>query len=98
MESICCDFEVEAQAEGIKTSTPVSPGSRDWLLEIGQPILFGTIKPDPSVIRLSDSFLMILKKSSSFIVGIGKDFKKSGKTCDHCSAQDTCRYKIRKNI
>jgi hypothetical protein len=98
MESICCELEAEAQAESLRTSMPVSPGSREWPLEIGQPILFGTIKPDPAVIRLNDSFLMIPKKSSSFIVGIGKDIKKSGKTCDHCSARETCRYKIRKNF
>ena len=98
MESICCDLEAEAQAEGLKTSMPVSPGSREWPLEIGQSILFGAIKPDPAVIRLNESFLMIPKKSSSFIVGIGKDITKNGKTCDHCSARETCRYKIRKNF
>jgi len=98
MEKICCDLEVEALAEGLKISTPVSPGSSEWPLEIGQPVLFGAIKPDPNVIRLSESFLMIPKKSSSFIVGIGKDITKQGKTCDHCSAQKTCRYRIRKNI
>jgi hypothetical protein len=96
-ECICCDLEAEAQAEGLKTSIPVSPGSRDWPLEIGQPVLFGVVKPDPAVIRLSDSFLMLPKKSSSFIVGIGKHITKKGKTCDDCSVRDTCRYKIRKN-
>ena len=98
MEKICCDLEIEAMAEGLKISTPVSPGSSEWPLEIGQPVLFGAIKPDLSVIRLSESFLMIPKKSSSFIVGIGKNITKQGKTCDHCSAQKTCQYKIRKNI
>jgi hypothetical protein len=98
MDSICNNLEAEAQAEGMKTSTPVSPGSKEWPLEIGQPILFGSIKPDPHIIRLSDSFLMIPKKSSSFIVGIGKDVTKTGRTCDHCSARETCLYKIRKNF
>jgi len=98
VENICNNLEAEALAEGMKTSTPVSPGSKEWPLEIGQPILFGTLKPDPHVIRLSDSFLMIPKKSSSFIVGIGKDVTKSGKTCDHCSARETCRYQMRKNF
>jgi hypothetical protein len=98
METICIDLEEEAKAEGMTTSTPVSPGSKEWPLEIGQPILFGALKPDPAIIRLNDSFLMIPKKSSSFIVGIGKDVTKSGRTCDHCSARETCRYKIRKNF
>jgi hypothetical protein len=98
MESICRNLEEEARAEGMKSSTPVSPGSKEWPLEIGQPILFRALKPDPAVIRLSESFLMIPKKSSSFIVGIGKDVTKSGRTCDHCSARETCRYKIRKNF
>jgi hypothetical protein len=97
-ESICDNLEAEAQAEGMKISTPVSPGSKEWPLEIGQPIIFGILKPDPGVIKLSDSFLMIPKKSSSFIVGIGKNVTKTGRTCDYCSARETCRYKIRKNF
>lgn len=98
VELVCCDIEAEAEAEGLKVSMPVSPGSSEWPLEIGQPVLFGAIKPDPAAIRLSESFLMIPKKSSSFIVGIGKEITKHGRTCDHCNARDTCRYKIRKNF
>jgi hypothetical protein len=98
MESICDCLEAEALAEGMKTSTPVSPGSKEWPLEIGQPLLFSAIKPDPDIIQLSDSFLMIPKKSASFIVGIGRHVTKTGRTCDHCSARETCLYKIRKNF
>jgi hypothetical protein len=98
MESICIDLEAEAQAEGFKTSIPISPGSAEWPLEIGQPFLFGAIKPDPAVIRLNENFLMIPKKSSSFLVGVGKDISIIGKTCDYCSARSTCRYQIRKNF
>jgi len=98
IEKICCEVEAEAQAEGLNISMPISPGSSEWPLEIGQPVLFGAIKPDPAIIRLSDSYLMIPKKSSSFILGIGKEIAKHGKTCDQCNARETCRYQIRKNF
>ena len=74
VEKICCEVEAEAQAEGLNVSIPISPGSSEWPLEIGQPVLFGAIKPDPAIIRLSESYLMIPKKSSSFILGIGKGY------------------------
>ncbi len=98
VELICCDIQAEAEAERLKISMPVSPGSSEWPLEVGQPVLFEAIKPDPDIIQLSDSFLMIPKKSSSFIVGIGKDIVKHGKTCDYCSAREFCRYRIRKKF
>ncbi len=98
VEKICCEIEEEAQAEGLNISIPISPGSSEWPLETGQPVLFGAIKPDPAIIRLSESFLMIPKKSSSFILGIGKSVAKHGKTCELCDARETCRYKIRKNF
>ena len=98
VEKICCDIEEEAQAEGLNVSIPISPGSSEWPLEMGQPVLFGAIKPDTDIIRLSESHLMIPKKSSSFILGIGRDIAKHGKTCDQCNARETCRYQIRKNF
>lgn len=98
VEKIYCELEAEAQAEGLNVSIPISPGSSEWPLEIGQPVLFGAIKPDPAIIRLSESYLMIPKKSSSFILGIGRDIAKHGKTCDQCNARETCRYQIRKNF
>jgi len=98
VEMICCEVEAEAHSEGLRTSIPISPGSSEWPLEKGQPVLFGAIRPDPTIIRLSESYLMIPKKSSSFILGIGKEIPKHGKTCDLCNARETCRYKIRKNF
>jgi hypothetical protein len=98
VEKLCCDLEKEALSEGLNVSTPISPGSSEWTLEIGQPALFGAIKPNPDIIYLSESFLMLPKKSSSFIVGIGRKVIKHGKTCDQCNARETCRYQIRKNF
>jgi hypothetical protein len=74
----------------------VSPGSPSWPLEIGQPFIFGLLRPDPSRIRLNQNFLMLPKKSSSFVVGVGPGMKRHGKTCDYCSMSETCRYRIRK--
>ena len=98
VEKICCEMEAEAQAEGLNISIPITPGSSEWPLEIGQPVLFGVIKPNPSIIRLSDSYLMVPKKSSSFILGIGRDITIHGKACDQCNARETCKYQFRKNF
>lgn len=97
-ESVCCAIDLEAQAEGLKSSLPISPGSEDWPLQFGQPALFKTIKPDQAIILLNESFLMIPKKSASFFVGIGRKLSEKGKTCDFCNVRETCRYRLRKNI
>jgi hypothetical protein len=89
---------LDALSEGLKTSLPISPGSDDWLLEIGQPAIFNAIKPDPGIIKLNESFLMIPKKSASFMVGIGGKMAEKGRTCDFCNARETCRYRLRKRF
>jgi hypothetical protein len=95
-EQIWSEVEQEAIADGLKCTLPIGPGSETWPLGIGQPIIFNILKPDPQFVRLNESFLMIPKKSTSFIIGLGKTVDHHGKSCDECSARDTCRYKARK--
>jgi hypothetical protein len=35
---------------------------------------------------------MIPRKSLSMVVGLGSDMERSGRACDYCSMQETCRY------
>jgi len=90
-------IEDKSKHNGLQVSIPVGPGSKDWPLEKGQPVLFGVLKPDPEVIQLTDSYLMIPRKSNSFIVGVGIDMPKHGTVCEYCDLRDSCRYKLRKS-
>lgn len=87
----------ETSKEGMQVSIPVGPGSKDWPLETGQPVIFGAVKPDPQIIRLTESSLMIPRKSNSFILGIGNSMPEHGTVCEYCDLRITCRYKLRKS-
>jgi hypothetical protein len=98
VECVFHDLADEAESEGLGVSLPVSPGSHTWPLEIGQPLIFGALNPDPQLVRLTDHFLMLPRKSSSFILGVGPQVKRHGKTCDYCGMVEACRYRIRKTF
>lgn len=88
----CRRFEDEAKSQKLNTSIPISPGMEGWSVEVGQPQIFGIIPSDEIDVRLSDSFLMIPRKSLSMIIGVGEGEMLSGTTCDFCSLRETCRY------
>ncbi len=88
----------EAGSEGMGASLPFSPGSREWPLEIGQPFIFELLRPDPEVVQLNESHLMLPRKSSSFVMGVGPELERHGKTCDFCGMSENCRYRIRKKF
>ncbi len=76
------------------TSIPYSPGMIEWPLAKGQSQIFSILQPDPLVVRLTSSFQMIPKKSTSMIIGIGTGFKYNDReACDFCAARQTCRYR-----
>jgi len=89
-------IEDESRQEEMQASIPVGPGSKYWRVEAGQPVIFGVVKPDPDVIQLTESSLMIPRKSNSFIVGIGDTMPEHGTACEYCDLKDSCRYKLRK--
>lgn len=83
-----------AEEEGLYTSLPYSPGMIEWSLEIGQKQIFSILQPEPLIVRLTSSFQMIPKKSTSLVIGIGIGFDQDNRqTCDLCAMRRTCRYK-----
>lgn len=96
VEAVCDILEKKAAGAGMEMSIPVGPGSSEWSLEEGQPLLFQAVKPNPSVIKLNESCLMMPRKSASFMVGLGKNFPERAKSCEYCNLREICRYKIRK--
>ena len=78
--------------KGLTASTPLSPGSPEWPVEIGQPQIFALVDPSIAGITLTSGGMMRPKKSVSFVVGIGPDMSQTN-MCSVCSLQETCRYR-----
>jgi hypothetical protein len=90
-QQVCAGIEAEISSEGLQASTPLSPGSPDWPVEIGQPQIFALVDPSKARIRLTSAGMMLPKKSISFMVGIGPEMSHTD-PCEVCSLKETCRY------
>jgi hypothetical protein len=90
-QQACVRIAEHGKVEGWSTSTPLSPGSPEWSVEIGQPQIFNLLDTSQAGITLTTGGMMIPKKSLSFIVGLGPDMSQVG-MCEVCSLKMTCRY------
>jgi hypothetical protein len=88
----CLYFEHRAADEEMQISMPFSPGMADWSVSDGQPQIFQLLGEASSIVQLTPSSIMILRKSLTVVMGIGDDLKSSGRTCDFCTMRETCRY------
>jgi len=81
-------FEAQAAPRGCVVTLPFGPGQCRWDLS-EQRVLFDLIKPTRIGIALTDTFLMIPKKSVSGILGIGKsDEVFTSSPCQLCHRKD----------
>ena len=90
-QQICANIAKQVQEEGLQASTPLSPGSLEWPVEVGQPEIFALLDPSLAGISLTSGGMMLPKKSMSFIVGLGMEMSQTG-MCEVCSLKATCRY------
>lgn len=90
-QQICAHLGVQTQTEALTASTPLSPGSPEWPVEIGQEEIFALLEPSKAGVTLTSGGMMVPKKSMSFVVGIGPDMSQTG-LCTMCSLSETCRY------
>jgi hypothetical protein len=84
-----------AEAIGLSTTLPISPGDSEWSVEIGQPQIFSLLDSGEINVSLNPSAMMIPRKSISFIVGAGKNVDITGSVCDYCNLNSTCHYRNR---
>ncbi|MEE8567226.1 MAG: vitamin B12 dependent-methionine synthase activation domain-containing protein [Anaerolineales bacterium] len=89
----CALFEEEATKEDYQVTIPLSPGMVGWPVEQGQPQIFDLLDADEIGVRLTESMMMVPRKSLTFVLGIGKELIAGGRTCDYCSLKETCRYR-----
>jgi hypothetical protein len=91
-QQVCGRIGEQAQARGLTTSAPLSPGEPEWPVEVGQPQIFNLLDPSRAGITLTSGGMMIPKKSISFVVGIGPEMVRTD-PCGLCSLQERCRYR-----
>jgi hypothetical protein len=89
----CRHFEERAEAEGLKTTVPFSPGMMGWPADEGQRQIFGLVDAAQAGVRLTEGWMMVPRKSASAVVGIGKNIGQQGKPCDYCIMSKNCRYR-----
>jgi len=88
----CNHFEGLAAAEGMQATIPLNPGLTGWSVEEGQHELFALLDGSQIGVTLTPSSLMIPRKSTSLVLGLGHDLASNSKPCDYCNMHETCRY------
>jgi len=81
------------QKKGLGSSQRFSPGYGDWSLE-GQKFIFSLLPAERIKVNLNPSCMMIPRKSVSFAIKIGEEFKslKTKKICETCNLKN-CPYR-----
>jgi hypothetical protein len=95
--AVCAHFENQAVDEGLQATLPLSPGMIEWPVSEGQPQIFQALESEQKKfpefqIQLSPSYVMLPRKSVSFVMGFGVQVNRQGRTCDFCAMKETCRY------
>jgi Vitamin B12 dependent methionine synthase, activation domain len=89
----CHWVDERARADGLRTTIPLSPGLLGWPVAMGQRELFALLEHEEMAVRLTESWMMVPRKSTSLVIGVGPDVVQSGDPCDYCSMHATCRYR-----
>jgi hypothetical protein len=92
----CSIISKAAEERGLHTGSPISPGGPRFTVAEQWP-LFRLAPADEIGVRLSDSGLMIPRKSISMVIGIGEKMPTwtHAESCDHCNLGHTCPYRAR---
>jgi hypothetical protein len=95
--AVCAYLENQAVDDGLQATLPLSPGMIEWPVSEGQSQIFQALESEQRKfpdfqIQLSPSFVMLPRKSVSFVMGFGAQVNRQGRTCDFCAMKETCRY------
>ena len=88
----CVKNITEELAENNNCTYPYSPGYCNWELT-EQTLLFSLLPETPCGITLTDSCLMVPIKSTSGIIGIGKNIKQKAYACNICENKNCYKRK-----
>jgi len=85
----------EVSPRGYEISSPVNPGMPGFPLT-EQWNLLGLVNADEIGVNLTASGVLVPRKSTSMVMGIGPKMTKwtQAEVCDRCSLRETCHYKV----
>jgi len=72
------------------------PGQEGWPIQ-QQRVLFDLLPAGEIGVRLTASYLMLPRKSLSFVVGLGPEMQPDAVTCDFCSKRERCAWRVRQD-
>lgn len=78
-----------AREENLEVSHLLSPGHVDWPVDQGQPQIFSILQPEPALIHLTPSGLILPRKSFSFVMGMGCPAG-AASPCEECHLHHSC--------
>ena len=81
-----------AESAGLKAGMKANPGQEGWPIE-QQRTLFNIIPAGEIGVELTDSCLMIPRKSVSFAIGIGGGMCSDVVSCEFCSKRGYCQWR-----
>ena len=91
IQSVICQ---EAKEQNFQTTKYFSPGSGDWNIS-QQKNIFQIIPAGKIGVKLTESYMMIPKKSLSWVIGMGKEIiipSKGDDSCKNCLAEN-CQFR-----
>jgi hypothetical protein len=83
-------LEIETAAMGLEATTPFGPGHSYWSNLADQEVIFSLVDAGGLGIKLTDTYLMLPRKSISGVSGIGRGFDVAEHHCRYCSLRRTC--------
>jgi hypothetical protein len=86
----------EVSYRGYEISSPVNPGMPGFPLT-EQWNLLGLVNPDEIGVKLTASGVLVPRKSTSMVIGIGPKMTRwtQAEVCARCSLSETCHYKAK---
>lgn len=84
----------QASTRGLRTGMRAEPGQEGWPIR-QQRELFSLVPAEEIGVRLTESCLMLPRKSLSFAVGLGPEMRADAAACDFCSKRERCRWRAR---
>jgi hypothetical protein len=84
-----CD---EARQRDLTAGMRASPGEDGWLIE-QQRVLFDLLPANEIGIQLTDHCLMVPRKSTSFVIGLGPAMRADATVCDFCARRERCAWR-----
>lgn len=83
------------ESAGLRAGMKANPGQEGWPIE-QQRTLFSLLPAERIGVRLTESCLMLPRKSVSFVIGCGAQMCADAVPCDFCSKQGRCQWRDKK--